>query len=282
MKKLLSLMVVAVLAVGILLTGCGNKTEEASSGNSSKTTSKSEGDNSLQAIKDKGTFVVGLDDSFPPMGFRDDKGEIVGFDIDLANEVGKKLGVKVDFKSIDWNAKEMELKTDKIDAVWNGMSVNASREKSMTLSKPYLTNKQVFVVKKGSAIKTIADMKDKKIGFQDKSSSSDAFAAHKELSSIVSGNQVYPKNKDVLVDIKVGRIDVGLMDEVVSKYYVAKEKDQYEFLKEDLGEEYYAIGFKKGNEKLKDEVDKIIDELKKDGTTAKISQKWFGEDIVVK
>ncbi len=275
MKKLISLIILAILAFSLILTGCGKKEEK-------QTSSTPAEDKSLEYIKEKGKIVIGLDDGFPPMGFRDEKGNIVGFDIDLARKVSEKLGVEVEFKPIDWNSKEMELETKKIDAIWNGMSINKEREEKMTLSKPYLENTQAFVVKKGSAIKTIADMKDKKIGFQDKSSSSAAFEKHKELSTSVASNQAYPKNKDVLVDIKVGRIDVALMDEVVSKYYVAKEKDKYEFLAEDLGKEYYAIGFRKGDIKLKEAVDKAIDELKANGTTAEISKKWFGEDIVIK
>ena len=275
MKKVISLIVLVVLTFSLVLTGCGKKDEKAVSSTPAE-------DKSLEYIKEKGKIVIGLDDGFPPMGFRDEKGKIVGFDIDLAEKVGEKLGVQVEFKPIDWNAKEMELETKKIDAIWNGMSVTSEREEKMTLSKPYLENTQAFVVKKGSNIKTIADMKDKKIGFQDKSSSSAAFEKHKELSSSVASNQAYPKNKDVLVDIKVGRIDVALMDEVVSKYYVSMEKDKYEFLAEDLGKEYYAIGFRKGDIKLKDAVDKAIDELKADGTASKISEKWFGEDIIVK
>ena len=275
MKKVISLIVLVVLTFSLVLTGCGKKDEKAVSSTPAE-------DKSLEYIKEKGKIVIGLDDGFPPMGFRDEKGKIVGFDIDLAEKVGEKLGVQVEFKPIDWNAKEMELETKKIDAIWNGMSITSEREEKMTLSKPYLENTQAFVVKKGSNIKTIADMKDKKIGFQDKSSSSAAFEKHKELSSSVASNQAYPKNKDVLVDIKVVRIDVALMDEVVSKYYVSMEKDKYEFLAEDLGKEYYAIGFRKGDIKLKEAVDKAIDELKADGTVSKISEKWFGEDIIVK
>lgn len=267
MKKILSLILVSILTVSLVLTGCGKKEGE---------------DNSLQEIKDKGKLIIGLDDGFPPMGFRDEKGELVGFDIDLAKAVGKRLGVEVEFKSIDWNAKEMELKTNKVDAIWNGMSITPDREKSMTLSKPYLANTQAFVVKKGSDIKSIQDMKGKKIGFQDKSSSQEAFEKDANLSSAVASNQVYPKNKDVLLDLKVGRIDVALMDKVVSKYYVAKEMEKFEFLNDNLGEESYGIGYRKGNEKLRDEIDKIIEELKKDGTTAEISKTWFGEDIVSK
>lgn len=276
MKKILGLALIAVLAFSLVLTSCGKKEETATD----KTVTTE--DNSLQEIKDKKKLVIGLDDGFPPMGFRDEKGEIVGFDIDLAKEVSKKLGVEVEFKPIDWNAKEMELKTKKIDAIWNGMSVTPDREESMTLSKPYLANSQAFIVKKGSDIKSMEDMKGKKIGFQDKSSSQEAFTKDTNLSSAVASNQVYPKNKDVLLDLKVGRIDFALMDKVVSKYYVAKEADQFEFLEDNLGEESYAIGFRKGDEKLRDEVDKIIDELKADGTVAKISTTWFGEDIVTK
>ncbi|MEF9952154.1 MAG: amino acid ABC transporter substrate-binding protein [Clostridium sp.] len=274
-KKIVGIAVASVLTMSLVLTGCGKK-EEAPKGENTKA------DSSLQYIKDKGTLVVGLDDGFPPMGFRDEKGEIVGFDIDLAKEVAKKLGIKVDFKAIDWNAKEMELNTKKIDCIWNGMSVTPEREKNMALSKPYLENTQAFIVKNGSAIKTIADMKDKKIGFQDKSSSMEAFEKNTELKSMVSDNRQYLKNKDVLSDIKAGRIDVALMDKVVAEYYTAKDKSSFEFLKDNLGEEFYAVGFRKEDKQLRDEIDKIMDELKKDGTVSKISQKWFGADIVIK
>ncbi|MEG0006022.1 MAG: amino acid ABC transporter substrate-binding protein [Clostridium sp.] len=271
MKKIVSLALASVLTMSLVLTGCGKK-EEA----------KTEGDNSLEYIKGKGTLVVGLDDGFPPMGFRDEKGDLVGFDIDLAKEVSTKLGIKVEFKPIDWNAKEMELNTKKIDCIWNGMSVTPEREKNMALSNPYLENTQAFIVKKGSDIKTMADMKGKKIGFQDKSSSMEVFEKTADLKASVAGTREYLKNKDVLNDIKAGRIDVALMDRVVAEYYTAKDKESFEFLKDNLGEEVYAIGFRKEDGKLRDEVNKVIDELKKDGTVSKISQKWFGADIVIK
>ncbi|MEG0371904.1 MAG: amino acid ABC transporter substrate-binding protein [Clostridium sp.] len=273
MKKIISLLAVVVLSLSLVLTGCTKKDEQAEV----KVTKE---DSSLQDIKGKGKFIVGLDDGFPPMGFRDQKGEIVGFDIDLAKEVAKKLGVEVEFKSIDWNANQMELDTKKIDCVWNGMSITPERVEKMALSKPYLDNTQAFIVKKGSSIKSMADMKGKKIGFQDKSSSVVAFSKNKELSAMVSGNQAYAKNKEVLTDIKVGRIDMALMDKVVAEYYIGKDKESFEFLKDNLGEEEYAVGFRKDDKKFRDEINKILDGLKKDGTTSKISQKWFKADIV--
>ena len=111
-----------------------------------------EGDNSLQAILDKGTFVLGLDDSFPPMGYRDDNNNIVGFDIDLATEVCERLGVELVVQPIDWDSKEMELSTGKIDCIWNGMTITDERVETMFIPAAYIANRQVIIVGNNSGI----------------------------------------------------------------------------------------------------------------------------------
>ena len=119
--------------------------------------------NAVEALKERGTFVLGLDDSFPPLGYRDKNNEIIGYDIDLAKEVAKRLGVNFKAQPIDWDAKEMELETGKIDCIWNGFTITEERKNALSFTKAYLNNEQVLVVRADSGIKTLADMKGKTV-----------------------------------------------------------------------------------------------------------------------
>ncbi|MBR6708973.1 MAG: transporter substrate-binding domain-containing protein [Clostridia bacterium] len=175
-------------------------------------------DTSLQYILDKGTLILGLDPAFPPMGYTDDKtGELVGFDIDLAKEVCKRLGVELKLQPIDWNAKEMELTNKNIDCIWNGFSINDERIAALTLSKPYLANAQIVMVPEGSAIKTKADLAGKTIGLQGGSSAYEAVAADAIFSSIGKVEE-YVDNLTAFLDLQTGRIDAFVVDRVVGEY----------------------------------------------------------------
>ncbi|MGN1129085.1 MAG: transporter substrate-binding domain-containing protein, partial [Candidatus Flemingiibacterium sp.] len=183
-----------------------------------------DGDNSLQYILDKGELVLGLDDSFPPMGFSDSKtGEIVGFDIDLAEEVCKRLGVKLKKQPISWEAKEIELSSKNIDVIWNGMSVTPERVENMFLSKPYVANAQVIIVPEGSDIKTRADLAGKKVGLQKGSSALEAVQADTETyNAIINGGEIieFDENLTAYLDLKAGRIDAFVVDKVVGEYII--------------------------------------------------------------
>ena len=185
-------------------------------------TEAAEDDNSLQNVLDKKTFVLGLDDSFPPMGFRDEENNIVGFDIDLATEVAKRMGVELVVQPIDWDAKEMELNSGKIDCIWNGMSVNDDRLAAMFIAKPYIGNRQIIIVPGDSDIKTIADLKDKVIGLQKGSSALDALNAN-EIAKDVKVVVEYPENVSAFMDLKAGRVDAFVVDEVVGKYIITND-----------------------------------------------------------
>lgn len=177
-------------------------------------------DVSLQKILDKGTFVLGFDSSFPPMGFIDENNEYVGFDIDLAKEVTKRMGVELVLQPINWDAKELELTSGRIDCIWNGMTVNEERLASMFMAKPYLANDQIVIVPEGSEIKTLSDLKGKKVGLQKGSSSYDAFqknAVSKEINELVE----LENNVDVFLELKTGRIDAFVVDEVAGYYIIA-------------------------------------------------------------
>ncbi len=191
-----------------------------------------EGDNSLQYILDKGTLILGLDENFPPMGFRDsENGEIIGFDIDLATEVCKRLGVELKVQPIDWNAKEMELDGKNIDCIWNGMSVTPERTESMFLSKPYIANTQAIIVAADSPIKTRADLAGKKVALQQGSSALDAVKADEATyNAILNGaTEAEDDNGEIVefadnitayMDLKAGRVDAFVVDSIMGGYII--------------------------------------------------------------
>lgn len=230
-----------------------------------------------------GKFVLGLDASFPPMGYTEANGEIVGYDIDLAKEVCKRLGLKFSAKPIDWNAKEMELSTGSIDCIWNGFTMTEERVASMSFSKAYLNNDQVLVVRADSGIKTLADAAGKVVGLQAGSSAEDAVNDNPSFAKSLKKVVTYEENLTALTDLEVGGVDAVVMDSVVANYTISTGKKPLVVVSESLAKEAYGIGFRKDAKgaKLRDDVQKTLEEMAADGTVAAISTKWFGRDISV-
>lgn len=186
-----------------------------------KETTAAADDKSLENIKTKGKLIVGLDDSYPPMGFRDDKNEIVGFDIDLAKEVASRMGVEVEFQPIDWDSKELELNSGKIDCIWNGMTITPERVENMFFAKPYIANQQIIIVPASSGITTKAQLEGKVIGLQKGSSSLEAITSDpigEKVKEIVE----YADNVSAYMDLQAGRIDVFVVDSVVGRYIISQ------------------------------------------------------------
>lgn len=239
-------------------------------------------DNSLTKIKEKGKIVVGLDDSFPPMGFRDTNGDIIGFDIDLAKEVAKKMGVDVEFKAVDWDGVVLSLKNGMIDLIWNGLTITPEREKSIDFSRPYLENSQSIIVQADSDIETKADLADKIVGIQLGSSAVSAVESQPEILDTFKELRQYSNNTEALMDLQTGRTDAVVLDVIVGRYYISKRPGQFKVLKEDFGGEKYGVGVRDGDDAFRKALNKALNEIIEDGSAAEISQKWFGEDIVLK
>ena len=179
-------------------------------------------DDSLQKIKDKGELVLGLDDSFPPMGYRDEDQNIVGFDVDVATKVCEKLGVELKLQPISWNSKEMELDTGNVDCLWNGFTYSESRAKEMALSVPYMTNRQVVVTLDTKGINNLSDLAGKELVVQGGSTAVDALDKHPEVKDTLlngRGTEV-ADNVTALLDLKASDAAAVLMDEVVARYYI--------------------------------------------------------------
>ncbi|MGM0547668.1 MAG: amino acid ABC transporter substrate-binding protein [Bacillota bacterium] len=237
---------------------------------------------SLVEIKEKGKMVVGLDDSFPPMGFRNDDGEIVGFDIDLAKEAAKRLGVEAEFKAVDWDGVILSLKNGMIDVIWNGLTITPAREKSIDFSQPYLENSQSIVVQKNSEIKNKSDLAAKVIGIQLGSSAVSAVESESEVMASFKELRKFSNNTEALMDLRTGRVEAVVLDKIVGRYYMSKRPGQFRVLKDNFGAEKYGVGVRAGADSFRKALNKVLTEMIEDGTAAQISEKWFGEDILLK
>lgn len=260
MKKII--LITALLGVAVLLGGCtGQKNEAATS-----------------AASDTSRFTVGFDQNFPPMGFVGDNGEYTGFDLELAQEVAKRLGKKFVPQPIAWDSKDMELESGNIDCIWNGFTMTG-REDSYTWTKPYMENSQVFVVKKDSGIKTLADLSGKIVEVQTDSSAEKALQANKKLSATFGTLQTTPDYNTAFMDLEMGAVNAVAMDSVVAAYQIQQRNADFTILDEALAAEEYGVGFKKGNTSLRDQVQEQLNAMAADGTLKKISEKWFGKDV---
>lgn len=259
----------AALSMLAVTAGCGGK------GSSSESSSKE--DNSLQEVLDSGKFVLGLDATFKPMGYTDENDEIVGFDIDVAEEVCDRLGVELVKQPINWDTKEEDLDAGRIDCIWNGMSVNPSRAEAMNLSDPYMKNAMVFVVPADSKAESMSDLADAVIGVQN-GSTAQTILEGSEIGGSCS-IQAMATNIEALQQMEFGFVDAVFLDSIVAEYEITSSGKDYVILPDGLEEEEYAIGFRKNDQKLRDEVQKILSEMKADGTLGEISTEWFGSDI---
>lgn len=260
MKKLMSLVVLMVLLSTTVFAGWFGKNKSG-----------------LEAVKKKGELVIGLDDTFAPMGFKDKDGNIVGFDIDLAKEVAKRMGVKAVFKPCEWSGIVFELKSKNIDVVWNGMTITEDRMKQIAFSDSYMANGQIIITTAGSNLEKKADLKGKTVGLQLGSSSYTA-VAEDSISKGFKDIKKYDTNVEALLDLEAGRIDAVVIDEIVGRYYIAQKGiESFKVLKGDFGQEEYGVGIRKEDKDLKKEIDKILDEMRNDGSFDTIYQKWFGK-----
>lgn len=272
MFKKICLLLVLVLVMSVAAVGCGGDTKEPAA----------DVDTSLTDIQDKGTLIVGCDDSFPPMGFIGDDGEITGFDIELAKLVGEKLGVEAVPQPIDWSAKEMELNSGNIDVIWNGYTIDKDRNDKVEFTKPYLNNQQVLVVAADSTYQKKDDLKGKVVGAQVESAGLKAVEADEEFSSSLKDLPTYDDYLYALLDLDAKRVDAVAVDKILIGYTMQQQPGKYRLLDEGLVDEYYGIGCAKGSVALREAIDKALDELWEDGSIETLSTKWFGENIVIR
>lgn len=282
MKKKIALIlaaVILVLSLGLAACGTadeGNTDTNPAGGDKSNGEKMEVDDAKVAAAANDGVFKIGLDPEFPPMGYRDTEGNYVGFDIDLAKEVAKRLGMEFEAVPINWDAKNMELGTGNIDCIWNGFTMTG-REGDYLWTSPYVTNAQVIVVNEKSDIKTAADLAGKVLALQQGSTAENALNSRTDIKSSLANTLFVADNVSALNELKVGGVDAVLVDEVVADYYIAKNPGLKVI--DSIAQESYGVGFALGNSALRDKVETTLQEMAKDGTMKKISEQWFGKDI---
>ena len=237
-----------------------------------------------EKYQQQNSITVGFDNTFVPMGYEEKNGQYSGFDIDLAKLVSEKLGIQVHFQPIDWDMKETELQNGTIDAIWNGYSATDERREKVAFTIPYMQNTQVIVSKKTSNIRSVEDMKDKVLGAQTGSSGFLDFEAQPELlKNHVKNNDAdqYQSFNEALIDLKNDRIDALLIDRVYANYYLTSEgiMDDYEIFPAGFESESFAVGVRKSDKTLQEQLNQAFVALYQEGKFQEISQKWFGENI---
>lgn len=236
--------------------------------------------NSKKEEVNDNVLVIGLDDSFPPMGFRNENNEIVGFDIDIAKAVCEKLGMEMKLQQISWASKEQELNSGNIDCIWNGFAYTEERAKTMTLTENYIKGENYFILKNKDVAKSQDELVGKKIGVQTGSNQ------QLDLEKSEFGKNVeiiqYSDNLTAFMDLETGGIDAIYCSSIIGNYLIESKGKNYETIKsENISlSNGSVIAFKQGNLELRDEIQNALYELKKDGTLKEISEKWFGEDMI--
>ncbi|WP_420542928.1 amino acid ABC transporter substrate-binding protein [Schleiferilactobacillus perolens] len=269
-RRGMTLLVFAVFLI-LLISGCARRIPA--------------GDSTSQ-IEQRKTIVVGLDETFVPMGFRAKNGQLSGFDIDLAKAVGKKIGLKMVFQPIDWDMKETELRNHTIDLIWNGYTETAERKQHVAFSLPYLTNQQIIAVTRASGVRTIADLKDKIIGAQTGSSAAqDIDRFPKLLKNRVKNHApiLYDSYNDAFIDLGANRIQGLVLDSVFGEYTIAHSADPkaYAIIKSGFPSEEFAVGMRKSDNQLRTKINRALRACAADGTITRLAKKWFGDAAVI-
>ena len=278
-KRFVSAALAAVMALSMTACGSSNSAAETTAADTEAAESQAEETTAEEAkTTDGGTLIVGFDQDFPPMGFVGDDGEYTGFDLELAQEVAKRLGLEYKAQPIAWDSKDMELESGNIDCIWNGFTMTG-REDDYTWTEPYMANQQVFVVANDSDINSQADLAGKIVEVQADSSAEAALKEAPELTATFKELLTTADYNTAFMDLEQGAVDAIAMDVIVAGYQIQQRNADFKILDDSLSEEEYGVGFKKGNSELRDKVQSTLEEMAEDGTLQEVSEKWFSKDV---
>ena len=257
-KRFVSAALAAVMALSMTACGSSNSAAETTAADTEAAESQAEETTAEEAkTTDGGTLIVGFDQDFPPMGFVGDDGEYTGFDLELAQEVAKRLGLEYKAQPIAWDSKDMELESGNIDCIWNGFTMTG-REDDYTWTEPYMANQQVFVVANDSDINSQADLAGKIVEVQADSSAEAALKEAPELTATFKELLTTADYNTAFMDLEQGAVDAIAMDVIVAGYQIQQRNADFKILDDSLSEEEYGVGFKKGNTELRDKVQSTL------------------------
>lgn len=278
MKKLTALILAGLMAV-TALAGCGGNSESTADKSSSEKASNGDWD----YIKNKGELTIGIT-YFEPMNYKDENGELTGFETEFAQSVCEKLGVKANFQKIDWDSKEVELNAKTIDCIWNGLTITDERKENMGISTPYMGNKQIMVTKADKADKyTSADAVKGATVVAEKKSAGEDVAKSDEFFKDANYVSVDSQAK-ALLEVKSGTADIAVIDYVMSIGTITNGSD-YADLKvvdgKDFAEEQYGIAVRKGDTETLNKINEAIKAVADEGKLKEIAKKYSLEDLLL-
>lgn len=273
---------IIVLAVMVLVTFVFSACGQSSTPNAAGTTTAASASTSAGAANAATTsnvLRVGIDDTYPPMEYKDEKGNFAGFDIELAKEIAKRMNKEVEFVPTAWSAIFTALNANKYDCIISSLSITDERKKSIAYTRPYVANSQVIVVKADNTdIKDESSLSGKVVAVQMGTTSEEACTEFMKKTPFKDFKK-YEAMTEALNELKIGRVDAVVCDLVIGKYFVAADKTNFKSVATTLPNEPIGIGFTKANQAEADQIDKILGDMMQDGTLKAISEKWFGEDM---
>jgi len=267
------------IAASAVLAGCGGKASTSSDAASGADASASSDDKSAASTM---KLIVGFDSAYPPYGYVGDDGSYTGFDLELAQEVGKRVGWEVQLEPIDWDAKDTLMNSGAINCIWNGFTIEG-RENDYTFSEPYMLNAQVVVVKKGSGISDLAGLAGKAVITQTDSAAYDVLAgedaAQADVAATFASLETIGDYNTAFMQLESGAVDAVACDLSIAAYQLAAKPDAYEQLSEQLSSEHYAVGFKKGDEASATQVTDTLEAMDKDGFVKDLCDKYADQGM---
>ena len=284
-KKLVSIVLCALVAcfAAFVLAGCGGGSTQSSSvatssaddaASSADAATSSAATASADATASGDTFIVGFDQDYPPYGFVGDDGQFTGFDLELAQEVCNRLGWTYQPEPINWDTKQQLVDSGAISCIWNGFTMEG-READYAFSEPYMDNGQVIMVKADSDIKSFADLAGKTVGTQVDSAALEVLEGDQaNLAATFAALEQRSDYNTAALELESGALDALACDLSIAAYQMSQNPNTFVVLDEYLSDEHYAVGFKKGNEAMADQVTATLQEMTADGFVEKLCQKY--------
>ncbi len=264
------------IAASAVLAGCGGQAASTGASSADAGSSASGDDKSASATM---KLIVGFDSAYPPYGYVGDDGSYTGFDLELAQEVGKRVGWEVQLEPIDWDAKDTLMNSGAINCIWNGFTIEG-REDDYTFSEPYMLNAQVVVVKKGSGISDLAGLAGKAVITQTDSAALEVLQGDKaDLAATFASLETIGDYNTAFMQLETGAVDAVACDLSIAAYQLAAKPDAYEQLSEQLSSEHYAVGFKKGDEASATQVTDTLKAMDKDGFVKDLCEKYADQGM---
>lgn len=277
MKKLLSVLLAGVMCMG--MASCGKQNAESGS--------------DLDYVKEKGKMTIGIT-LFAPMDYKDDNGDLIGFDKELGDAVCEKLGIDAEFVEINWDSKEVELNSKNIDCIWNGMCITEERKQNMSVSAPYLKNTQALVMKKDKADAILANIDGITLVAEQGSTGEGKITGEIEDDEtvVVSAKEFFANANytgvdsmaKALMEVKSGTADAALVDSVCALAMTGEGTDYADLvcnMDNNFGDQEYGIAFRKGSD-ITEAVDGAISELYEEGVVEEIAAKYNLTDALIK